>query len=301
MLCAIRDEPTVAAYDLLNEPLPARTGAAAKYKHLVEPLYQRITTAIREVDKHHMITLEGVDWANDWSIFSPPFADNLFYQFHYYCWDHPVFLKDIKQYLQHRDRLNAPVWVGETGEKNNLVYWSTTEYFEAHNIGWSFWPWKKMETRNTPYSIRAPAGWQAIRAYSRGGPKPDTALAQQAFNQLLENIRYENCVFFPDVVNAIFRQVPGKIEAENFGPGGLQQSYFVKKSETQAEYYRRDESVPISIIRDDHETKTTEYAIELQDDEWTEYHVNGQESRQHSASLRARASSETPSNSDSIG
>src|SRR5438034_5985257 len=27
-----RDEPTVAAYDLLNEPLPERTGAAAKYR-----------------------------------------------------------------------------------------------------------------------------------------------------------------------------------------------------------------------------------------------------------------------------
>ncbi len=85
-----KDEPAVAGYDLLNEPLPQRTGAAAKYKDQLEPLYKRITAAIREVDKRHMITLEGCDWANDWSVFSTPFDDNLFYQFHYYCWDRPT-------------------------------------------------------------------------------------------------------------------------------------------------------------------------------------------------------------------
>ena len=69
-----KDEPTVAGYDLLNEPLPERTGAAAKYKKELEPLYRRITTAIREVDKKHMIILEGADWSNDWSVFSEPFA-----------------------------------------------------------------------------------------------------------------------------------------------------------------------------------------------------------------------------------
>ena len=68
-----KNEPTVAGYDLLNEPLPQRTGAAAKYKDQLEPLYKRITAAIREVDKRHMITLEGCDWANDWSVFSTPF------------------------------------------------------------------------------------------------------------------------------------------------------------------------------------------------------------------------------------
>ncbi|MBK8044375.1 MAG: cellulase family glycosylhydrolase [Haliscomenobacter sp.] len=43
-----KDEPAVAAYDLLNEPLPKGTGAADKYKHLLVPLYQRITSEIRK-------------------------------------------------------------------------------------------------------------------------------------------------------------------------------------------------------------------------------------------------------------
>ena len=74
-----KDEPAVAGYDLLHEPLPGRTGAAARYKAQLEPLYQRITRAIREVDQKHMIILEGADWSNDWSVFSTPFDKNVVY------------------------------------------------------------------------------------------------------------------------------------------------------------------------------------------------------------------------------
>ena len=151
-----KDEPTVAGYDLLNEPLPTRTGAATKYKARLEPLYKRLTKAIREVDAKHMIIVEGFDWANDWSVFTGPFDKNLVYQFHYYCWDNPAAVKGIGRYLDYRKRFNAPVWVGETGERDSTIYWATTEYFEANNIGWSFWPWKKMDADNGPISVKRP-------------------------------------------------------------------------------------------------------------------------------------------------
>ena len=215
-----KDEPTVAGYDLLNEPLPEQTGAAKKYKAQLEPLYKRVTKAIREIDPKHMIILEGADWSNDWSVFSAPFDKNLVYQFHYYCWANPPVLTSIQRFLDDRERFNAPVWVGEIGEKENAVHWATTEYLEANNIGWSFWPWKKMDTRNTPYSIKLPAQWAAVAAYSRDGEKPSREIAQQAFDELLVNIRLENCVFFPDVVNAMLRRAPGRIEGENFGRTG---------------------------------------------------------------------------------
>src|SRR4029077_21082309 len=128
-------------------------------KGQLEPLYERLNKAIRAVDPQHMITVEGADWANNWSVFSRRFDENLVFQFHYYCWDRPTQLKGITQYLDHRQRLGAPVWVGETGEKDDAIYWGTTDYFETCNIGWSFWPWKKLEARNAPYSIKAPEGW----------------------------------------------------------------------------------------------------------------------------------------------
>jgi len=278
-----KDEPTVAAYDLLNEPLPARTGAADQYKHLLEPLYKRITQAIRTVDQKHMITLEGCDWSNDWSVFSEPFDDNVFYQFHYYCWDKVETLKGIDTFLDYRQKLNAPVWVGETGEKGNTIYWGTTQYFEANNIGWSFWPWKKMDTTNTPYSIRRPAGWDEIVAFSRGGEKPSRQVAERAFEELLENIRLENCIYFPDVVNAVMRRVPGLVEAENYAHEG--KAYSVSNPSAKSEYYRTAEPVQVVIHDDRGERKS----IRLNESEWTAYTVNSLKPSALKGAIRVKA------------
>jgi hypothetical protein len=284
-----KDEPAVAGYDLLNEPLPARTGAAKAYKAQLEPLYARITKAIREVDSRHMVIVEGADWANDWSVFSKPFDKNMVYQFHYYCWDNPTTLKSIQQYLDYRDRLNAPVWVGETGERDDAIYWGTTEYFESKNIGWSFWPWKKMETRNTPYSIKAPANWDAVAGYSRGEAKPSAEIAQKAFDELLANIRLENCVFYPDVVNAMMRRVPARIEAENYGEEGLNKSYFVKNPGQHSEFYRKSEPVSIRATGTDR-WQSGQY-ISLDSTEWTSYTVSSDAPQAYEVVVKAKAGS----------
>jgi hypothetical protein len=280
-----KDEPTVAAYDLLNEPLPARTGAAAKYKHLLEPLYKRLTQAIRAVDGRHMITLEGCDWSNDWSVFSEPFDDNVFYQFHYYCWDKVETLKGIDKFLEYREKFNTPVWVGETGEKGNTIYWGTTQYFEANNIGWSFWPWKKMDTTNTPYSIQRPAGWDDVVAFSRGGAKPSRQVASRAFEELLENIKLENCVYFEDVVNAVMRRVPGKVEAENYGHEGRQKAWSVSDPSAKSRYYRKSEPVEVVL----HDDQGASKSIRLNAGEWTAYFVNSPEPLVYRGTIRVKA------------
>lgn len=289
-LCSrYKDEPTVAAYDLLNEPLPKRTGAEAKFKDQLEPLYRRIARAIRAVDKRHMLTVEGADWANDWSVFSAPFDDNIVYQFHYYCWDRPTKLNSINKYLDERKRLGAPVWVGETGEKDNAIYWATTDYFEANNVGWSFWPWKKMDTQNTPYSINRPTDWQQISAYSRGGGamKPSRDTAQKVFDELLQNIRLENCVFFPDVVSAILRRVPGRVEAENYGHEGADKSYFVNNNKQNSKFYRTSEPVPVEVIESTGEWRSQQ-SIRLAAGEWTAYAVDSQQPQSLTPVVRAK-------------
>jgi hypothetical protein len=284
------DQPAVAAYDLLNEPLPRRTGAEAKYKAQLQPLYERITRAIREVDARHMVTVEGADWANDWSAFTPPaFASNVIYQFHYYCWDQPVKLKGIGNYLDFREKVNAPVWVGETGEANDAIYWGTTEYFESRNIGWSFWPWKKMEARNGIYSIRAPAHWDEITAYTRGEGKPSPAIAQQAFAELLENVKMENCRFSEDVVNSLLRRAPVRMEAEDYGQGGLNRSYFVKNTDFRAKQYRTSEPVPVESTGETGGGGRNRggQAIQLTAGEWTAYTIGSQTAEPFKLALRA--------------
>ena len=250
---------------------------------------ERLIKEIRKVDTKHMITLEGVDWSNDWSVFTKMLDDNVFYQFHYYCWDRPDNLKSIKNFLKRRDELNAPVWVGETGEKGNTIYWGTTQYFEANNIGWSFWPWKKMDTQNTPYSINKPNGWDKIRDYSRGKEKPSRDLAKKAFDELIENIKLQNCVYFPDVVNAILRRVPGKVQAENYGHKGLGQSFYVKDSTQKAQHYRTSEPVPVEIIGEQGNRWISEQYIKLNAGEWTAYDINSTESQTCQLVVRAKA------------
>ena len=285
-----KDEPTVAAYDLLNEPLPERTGTAGKYKDQLEPLYQRITQAIRAVDQTHMITVEGCDWANDWSVFTSRFDDNLIYQFHYYCWGNPTELKGIQHYLADRHRLGAPVWVGETGERDDTIYWATTQYLEANNIGWSFWPWKKMGATNAPYSIEAPDGWDAIVAVTRrvGAPKPAKETAQKVFDQLLQNIRLKNCVYHADVVNALFRRVPGKVEAENYGHEGPDKAYLVKAPMRNASQYRKSEPVPVEPVDGSGRRGSSGQAIRLSEGEWTAYSVNCLEAKTYALTIKVR-------------
>ncbi len=284
-----KDEPIVAAYDLLNEPLPEGTGAAAKYKDKLVPMYQRLIKAIRAVDKKHMFTIEGYNWANNWSLFDKPLDQNTFYQFHYYCWDKPDNLNSIAGFLKKQKELNTPVWVGETGEKNNAIYFATSQYFEKHNIGWSFWPWKKMDTKNTPYSIKPPSGWTDVSAYSRS--KGEGAIAKvrpdDTFNELLENIKIENCTYFPDVVNAMFRRIPLKLEAENYGHDGYQISYHVKDTLKLSAHYRKSEPVKIQVIGNEKDLALGQ-VVELNAGEWTAYKVNSTEKVEYEVSLQLK-------------
>ncbi len=288
-----KDEPTVAGYDLLNEPLPNRTGASKEYGNMLVPLYQRLTTEIRKIDKKHMITLEGSNWANDWSHFSKPFDDNTFYQFHFYCWNYPDNLNDISYFLKKRDTLNTPIWVGETGEKNDAIYFATTQYFEKNNVGWSFWPWKKMDTQNTPYSVNKPANWDQISAYTRDGNKPSAEIAEKAFNELLENIKLGNCKFYEDVTNAIFRRVPLKIEAENYLPGDFNETWFIHDTTQNSKFYRVNEKVPVELIQEDSvldkKRWNSEQCIMLQEDEWVKYAFNVVTPKDYQLTLRLKA------------
>jgi aryl-phospho-beta-D-glucosidase BglC (GH1 family) len=270
--------PTVAAYDLLNEPLPVGTGAADKYKHLLIPVYQRLIYEIRKIDKKHMFTLEGYDWSGNWSLFEKSLDDNTFYQFHYYCWGRPDDLYAINQYFEQRDKLNTPIWVGESGEKGNTIYWGTTQYFEANNIGFSFWPWKKLDTKNTPYSIIKPNQWDLIAEFTKGGAKPDKEIAEQILIEYLKNIRVENCQYFEDVCNAILARVPGKIEAENYGQYGYNNSYFVKDTLNKSKYYRKNEYVQI-VLDGKEDVFWSEQSVLLKKDEWVKYTFDNREDR----------------------
>jgi endoglucanase len=210
-----KDEWIVAGYDLLNEPLPNWFSA---YNDQVMPLYREITKAIREVDNRHMIILEGVHWASDWSIFDEMFDDNIMLQFHKY-WNNPD-TESIQIYLDQRAKWNVPIFMGEGGENNKEWYAGAFRLFEDHNISWNFWTWKKMGKNNSPCSVNIPEGWQLLVAYLQGGSKPDEETAERILWEYLHNISIEQCVYYNDVVNSLFRRAPTCIPAIFYGYGG---------------------------------------------------------------------------------
>ncbi|TDD72640.1 endoglucanase [Jiangella aurantiaca] len=208
-----RDETVVAGYDLLNEPIP--DDYQHRYADDLAGIYRDLTTAIRAVDPNHLIIYEGSHWATNWSIFTEVWDANSMLQFHKY-WSPPD-RPSIQQYLDARTRLGLPIYMGEGGE--NALDWFQTMFqlLEDHEIGWNFWPWKKIDTTTSPCSIDPPPGWSDIVAWAAGqAPQPSADDAAKVLDDLLDRMRLNRCTYRPDVVNAMMRRVPLRLPATGF-------------------------------------------------------------------------------------
>ena len=213
-------DTTVLGYDLLNEPLPNEW--QHRFADELGDLYRDLTREIRAVDRDHLIMYEGSHWATNWSIFTEVWDDNSVLQFHKY-WSSPD-RASIAAFLETRDRLGLPIYMGEGGE--NTLEWLYTAFrlYESEGIGWNFWPWKKIDTRTSPASIVAPEGWDRIIA-AINGPVP--ADAARILDDLLEAMHIENCVWRSDVVAAITGVAPTVVPAWGFGFRGAGESFAV--------------------------------------------------------------------------
>lgn len=214
-------DTTVLGYDLLNEPLPN------EWQHvyaaeLVE-LYRELTTEIRSVDPHHLIVYEGSHWATNWQIFSEVWDENSLLQFHKY-WSSPD-AASISEFLQTRERLGLPIYMGEGGENTLEWIYTATRLYETHDIGWNFWPWKKIDTRTSPLSVVPPANWPEVIGSIGNEPRLSTAEAVVVFDELLEAMRVENCIWQPDLVAALTAESPSVLPAWGFGFLGEGESY----------------------------------------------------------------------------
>jgi endoglucanase len=159
-----KNETIILGYDLLNEPI-AHFFDQDQLNPLLEPLYRKIVRAIREVDKNHLIFLEGAQWASKFHIFSKPFDDKLVYSFHKYWTDTTQAV--IQEYVDFRSRYNVPIYVGETGENNDAWILSFRKLLEKNNIGWHYWPYKKMESTSCVVSFPKPVTWDSLVAYTK--------------------------------------------------------------------------------------------------------------------------------------
>jgi aryl-phospho-beta-D-glucosidase BglC (GH1 family) len=195
------NEPVVLGYDLLNEPIPP----FPKLKPLnssLEPLYKKLSAEIRKIDAHHILFLGGAQWDGDFSIFGKPFDANVAYTFHKY-WTAPD-QSVIQQYIDFRERYDVPIWLGESGENTDEWIAQFVKVLETNNIGWAFWPYKKMGKSSAVVNIIPPADWEKIvefaklprgtaHAEERLNARPEQETITRAFDQLLDNIRLQRC------------------------------------------------------------------------------------------------------------
>ncbi|MDQ6733338.1 MAG: glycoside hydrolase family 5 protein, partial [Nitrospirota bacterium] len=196
-----RDNSIVIGYDLLNEPIP-HFPQLRKYNDRLEALYRRITKAIRGVDPHHTIFLEAAQWDTNFKVFGPPFDRNVVYEFHKY-WIPPA-QSAIQEYVDYRNRYNVPIWLGESGENTDQWIQQFRTLLEKNDIGWCFWPYKKMEKTSCMVSIPKPMYWDEIVAFAKmpGGTgnaekriaaRPSLEHSRKSLDDLLEKIRLDSC------------------------------------------------------------------------------------------------------------
>jgi len=159
-----RDEPAVLGYDLLNEPIPHFPKLASLNSSL-EPLYKKLSGEIRKADAHHILFLGGAQWDSNFSVFGKPFDDNVAYTFHKY-WTAPD-ESVLRQYIDFREHYDVPIWMGESGENTDEWIAQFAKSLEKNQIGWAFWPYKKMEKSSRSSALsRLPTGEKSWNSQS---------------------------------------------------------------------------------------------------------------------------------------
>lgn len=193
-------ETIIIGYDLLNEPV-AHYFDANQLNPFIEPFYKSLVKEMRKVDKNHIMFLGGAQWNTNFKIFGEPFDPKLVYTFHKYG-DQPN-LGSIQRFIDFREKYNVPIYIGETGENTDEWVGSFRKLLDEHNIGWHFWPYKKMESPKNIISVNMPNYYDSLIQYaeaSRSTYKDIRKLApknrdeiQKALDGLLSNCRFEMC------------------------------------------------------------------------------------------------------------
>lgn len=227
------NEQWVAGYDLLNEPNWPLNGNI-----MLRNLYWEITDSIRTVDNNHMIIIEGNWWANDFTGLTPPWDNNMVYSPHkYWSFNDEATMQWV---IDIRNQYNVPLYLGESGENSNVWFRDAIRLLEDLDIGWAWWPMKKIESVAGPLSINKSAGYQSLLDYWSGtGSAPTAAFAKATLMQLTDDLKLENCRYQKDVIDAMFRQVysnetvpfrnhpiPGLVISTDYDLGVVGEAYY---------------------------------------------------------------------------
>jgi len=194
-----KDEAVIIGYDFMNEPI-ATYFDAEKLNPNLEPLYIKLTKAVREVDKNHLIFPGGAQWNTNFKIFGQPFDDKLVYNFHKYWCD--TTQEHVQDQVDFRNKYNVPLWMSESGENTDEWIAGWRRLMEKNDISWCFWPYKKMDAKSCLVQFDKPEDYDLIIEYANTPRnsfedirklRPDTEKVKKALDKFLENSLFKNC------------------------------------------------------------------------------------------------------------
>jgi endoglucanase len=112
----------------------------------------------------------------------------------------------------------VPIWLGESGENTNEWIASFRRLLERNNIGWCFWPYKRMDASRCIVTFGRPGGWEKIQAYDRacrsgyGGiraGRPPMAVVRHILDEYLRLIQFTSCRPNAGYITALGCSLPG--------------------------------------------------------------------------------------------
>lgn len=311
-----KDEPWIGAYDIINEPnwgfedANDKNGLKETKNIPLKKLLVDITKAIREVDQKHIIIIEGNGWGNNYNGILPTWDDNMVLSFHKYWNTNDI--GSIQHIIKTRDQYNVPVWLGETGENSNLWFRDAIHLLESNNIGWAWWPLKKLG-HNNPLQIRSNLNYEDVLKYWNGkGSKPGESNAYSGLLELATYTKLEANIIHRDVIDAMFRQpfsdetIPFKehqlkgnlvVQAVDYDLGRNRFAYYDMDTANyrvsgnpgvgnRGNMYRNDGV----DIRKDSSQYESYYVSDIQKGEWLQYTINVKKKRTYT--LTAEIASE---------
>lgn len=160
------NEPTIAAYDIFNEPPRGGILTTQEMSSYLYSFYESLIHEIREIDKNRIIIYEnviGVDTQYAQLLNYP----NLIFSFHYYeyaqygrapPYDYTASFGDLENYLldwylskpsnNPVEDWNIPIWVGEFGSGIEAWVRDTTSLWNKYGLGWTWWIYWKSDEKS---------------------------------------------------------------------------------------------------------------------------------------------------------
>jgi endoglucanase len=124
----------------------------------------------------------------------------------------------IQDYIDFRNKYNVPIYCGETGENTDQWVGEFKNTLEKNNIGWHYWPYKKMDNTKGIITFDMPAGYDKVIEYTekpradfgaiRKAAPADREEIKKALYGFLKNSSFENCKPNKGYIEALGLKVP---------------------------------------------------------------------------------------------